>query len=478
MKKIYQLTTTLFFIAQWSFGQGDTKPNVLFIISDDLTNTAVSAYENAAGHTPNIDQLAAEGTLFTRAYCQFPVCGPSRASMLSGYYPHGSGTFGYVSGREQIGPDRQMWPQLFKDKGYYTARVSKIYHMGVPGDIEKGSDGTDDPASWTERFNSQGPEWLAEGESELVQNNPFGLKPKQGGNVMTIVKAEGDDLVHSDGKTAEKASELIRLHKDQPFFLAVGFVRPHVPFVAPKGYFDPFPYQEVVLPPKVINDWDDIPERGINYVTTKHAKMSEEQEKKAVAAYYASVSYMDAQVGKVLKTLKEEGLEDNTIVIFTSDHGFHLGEHGFWMKVSLREESVRVPLIIKIPGQQPQVCHSLVELLDLYPTVAELAGLPTPEHVQGKSLVKTLENPEHQVRDMAFSVSVRGQGHSFLLRSEKWAYIQYDEDAGGGMELFDMQHDSKQYNNLAYLPKYQPIVASFQKALRDKLEEVRNNDLR
>lgn len=478
MKEIKVLPLLFLFLIHSGFTQDLTKPNVLFIISDDLTNTAVSAYENSAGITPNIDQLAAEGILYTKAYCQFPVCGPSRASMLTGYYPHGSETFGYVSGRKNIGPDRQMLPQLFKDNGYYTARVSKIFHMGVPGDIEKGSDGTDDPASWTERFNSQGPEWMAEGSGELVQNNPFGFKQRQGGNVMTIVKAEGDDLVHSDGKTAEKASELIRKHKNKPFFIAVGFVRPHVPFVAPKNYFDLFPFQEVVLPPKVVNDWDDIPERGINYVTTKNSQMSEEQEKKAVAAYYASVSYMDAQVGKVLQTLKEEGLEENTIVIFTSDHGFHLGEHGFWMKVSLREESVRVPLIIKVPGRKPQVCNSLVELLDLYPTVAELAGLDPPSYIQGKSIAKTLDDPDYRVRDMIFSVSVRGEGHAFLLRTEKWAYIQYDEDAGGGMELFDMKHDSKQYNNLAYYPKYKTIIEGFQEALRIKLKEVRDHDLR
>ena|SRR5690554_3208495 len=458
-------------------GQSREKPNVLFIISDDLTATAVSSYENQASQTPNIDKLASEGVKYTRAYSQFPVCGPSRASLLSGYYPHATETFGYVSGRENIGPDRKMWPQLFKENGYYTARVSKIFHMGVPGDIERGSNGTDDEASWTERYNSQGPEWKAEGESELVQGNPFGTKPKQGGNVMTIVKADGDDLVHSDGRTAQKASELIRRHKDKPFFLAVGFVRPHVPFVAPKSYFEAYPYQQVVLPPKVENDWDDIPAQGINYVTSVNGKMSVDQEKKAVAAYYASVAYMDAQLGKILNTLQEEGLEDNTIVIFTSDHGFHLGEHRFWMKVSLHEESARVPLIIKVPGKKPAVCHSLTELIDLYPTIAELAGLEVPEHIQGKSLVKTLDNPSHAVREMAFSVSVYRGMEAFLLRSEKWAYIQYDEDAGSGIELYDMEYDEKQFNNLANNPQYQAVVTYFQKELKKKLQDVRTNDL-
>src|SRR5699024_6580380 len=369
------------------------------------------------------------------------------------------------------------WAQLFKKNGYYTARVSKIFHMGVPGDIVKGSNGTDDPASWTERFNSPGPEWKAKGEAELVQNNPYGKKERKGGNVMTIVKAQKGDKAHSDGKTAQKASELIRKHKDEPFFLAVGFVRPHVPFVAPKEYFKPYPYQQMVLPPKVQNDWDDIPPRGINYVTSVNAQMSVEQEKKAMAGYYAAVSYMDAQVGKVLTTLREEGLEDNTIVIFTSDHGYHLDEHRFWMKVSLHEESVRVPLIIKVPGKKPAVSNCLTELLDLYPTIADLAGLDYSPHLQGKSLVKVLDNPEFSVRDMAFSMHKRHGKFAYMLRSEGWAYIQYDEDGEGGIELYDMQEDPKQYNNLAHNPKYEEVVKRFQKALKRKLERVRNNDL-
>ena len=453
----------------------DQKPNILFIIADDLTATAVSSYENKACHTPNIDKLASEGVRYTSAYTQYPVCGPSRASFMFGYYPTATGTYGYVSGRENVGPDRKSWAQLFRENGYYTARVSKIFHMGVPIDIEEGNDGTDDPASWTEKFNSQGPEWKAPGIGELVQGNPDGTLPIKGGNVMTIVKADGDDLVHSDGKTAQKACELIREHKDEPFFLAVGFVRPHVPFVAPAKYFDPYPYENVVMPRKVEGDWEDIPKRGINYVNSKNAQMTPNQEKKAVAAYYASVAYMDAQVGKVLKTLEEEGLDDNTIVVFTSDHGFHLGEHEFWMKVSLHEESVRVPMIIKVPGKDPGVCHSFAELIDLYPTIAELAGLEYSEHLQGKSLVKTLDNPKASVRDMAFSVTQGGK--SFLLRTNKWAYIQYDEDAGSGIELFDMENDPKQYTNLAENLDYAGVVAEFKAKLKEKLREVRKNDL-
>ena len=203
--------------------------------------------------------------------------------------------------------------------------------------------------------------------------------------------------------------------------------------------------------------------------------MSLEQQQKAVAAYYASVAYMDAQVGKVLKTLKEEGLEDNTIVVFTSDHGFHLGEHDFWLKVSLHEESVRVPLIIKVPGKEAQVCTSFTELIDLYPTLADLAKLKYSRHVQGKSLKKTITNPRHAVRNIAFSVSQGGR--SFLLRDEDYAFIQYNEDASEGIELFDMHRDPKQYTNLANNPEYITVVNRFQRKLRKKLRNIRKNDL-
>ncbi|MCA9014873.1 MAG: sulfatase [Planctomycetaceae bacterium] len=451
--------------------------NVLFIISDDLTATALSCYGNKVCQTPNIDSIAAKGTRFTHAYCQATYCGPSRASFMSGYYPHASKAFGYVSPRSYIG-DRATWSQHFKNNGYYTARVSKIYHMGVPGDIEKGNDGTDDPASWTERFNSQGPEWKAPGDGETLENNPDGKKPAVGGNTFVVVEADGDDLVHSDGKTATKAVELIEKHKDEPFFLGVGFVRPHVPFVAPRSYFPLFkPYSKHILPEKVPGDWDDIPKFGINYKTSVNMKMDLRRQKKAVGGYLASVAYMDAQVGKVLDALKRAGIEDKTIVIFTSDHGYHLGEHDFWAKVSLHEESAAVPLIISVPGKQPAVCDSLAELLDLYPTVSSLCGLKVPETIQGKNLAPLLDDPSLRVRDAAFSVDPRADGNrGFLLRDDRWAYIQYKEDASAGAELYDMESDPQQFTNLVGKPEYASTVTSFQNRLAEKLKAIRTND--
>lgn len=462
---------------------GDERLNVLFIISDDLTATALSCYGNTVCQTPNIDSIAAEGVRFTRAYCQGTYCGPSRASFMSGYYPHATGVLGYKNPRPEIG-DRATWSQHFKNNGYYAARVSKIFHMGVPGGIEYGGDGrdhdnyngADDELSWTERFNSPGPEWKAEGEGETLEGNPDGKKPVVGGNTFVVVEAEGDDLVHSDGKTAVKAAELIATHKDEPFWLGVGFVRPHVPFVAPKSYYEPFlPYDSMVLPEKIPGDWDDIPKPGINYKTSENMKMDIRRQKKAMGGYYASVAYMDAQVGKVLKALRDAELEEKTIIIFTSDHGYHLGEHDFWAKVSLRDESAGVPLIIKVPGKKAAVCDSLVEMLDLYPTVASLCGLEVPDRLQGKDISPLLDDPTLEVRDAAFSVAPSRKG--FLLREQDWAYIQYEEDASKGIELFDMRKDPKQYTNLAENPEYAQVVERFKDKMARKLEEVRTNDL-
>ena len=422
MKPTYFLF--LFCLVHALTGAKEPHYNVLFIISDDLTSTALSCYGNQVCKTPNIDRIAEQGVRFTRAYCQGTYCGPSRASFMSGYYPHAIGVLGYKSPRPQIG-DRATWSQHFMNHGYHSARVSKIYHMGVPGGIEQGGHGSDDEASWHERYNSKGPEWRAPGTGETLQGNPNGKRPVVGGNTFVVVEADGDDLVHSDGKTAVRAAELISkfAQQDKPFFLGVGFVRPHVPFVAPRKYYEPFlPYSKMKLPPKVDGDWNDIPRPGINYCTSVNMKMDIRKQKKAVGGYYASVAFLDAQVGKVMKALEKSGQADRTIVIFTSDHGFHLGEHDFWAKVSL------------------------------------------------------LDDPAHAVREAAFSVAPMRKG--FLLREDRWAYIQYGENAQNGIELYDIHKDPRQYTNLAQSQDFQPVVAQFKKKMAAKLVAIRNNDLR
>ncbi|MEM7396641.1 MAG: sulfatase-like hydrolase/transferase, partial [Verrucomicrobiota bacterium] len=221
-------------------------------------------------------------------------------------------------------------------------------------------------------------------------------------------------------------------------------------------------------------DWDDIPKAGINYKTSKNMKMDVRRQKKAVGGYYASVAFMDAQVGKVMAALDEAGLRDNTIVIFTSDHGYHLGEHDFWAKVSLHEESVKVPLIISVPGRKPAVCGSMVELLDLYPTLSSLCGLEIPKRLQGLDISGTLDDPGTEVRDAAFSVNGKG----FLLREKDWAYIEYGKAGNRGAELFNMRKDPKQYTNLIGNPEYAEVAKSFKQKMAEKLVAVRTNDLK
>jgi iduronate 2-sulfatase len=258
--------------------------------------------------------------------------------------------------------------------------------------------------------------------------------------------------------------------------LGVGFVRPHVPFVAPRKYFEPFkPYDKLLLPDRVEGDWDDIPKAGINYKTSVNMKMDLRRQKKAVGGYYACVTYMDAQVGKVLQTLRDRGLQDNTIVIFTSDHGYHLGEHDFWAKVSLRDESAMVPLIICVPGKPAAVCESFVELVDLYPTIASLCGLSVPNHLQGKDISRMLDDPSYEVRDATFSVAPSSNG--FLLREDRWAYLQYAEHASHGQELFDMHADPNQFTNLVESSEHADEVKRLRSKLTQKLTEVRDNDL-
>jgi iduronate 2-sulfatase len=391
--------------------------------------------------------------------------------MLFGYYPYATKATGYTSGRKEVGPDKDSWPQHFRKNGYHSARISKVFHMGVPTDIAPGKDGADDPDSWDEAFNSPGPESKAPGTGETLQNNPDGLKKgAAGGNRFSVVEADGDDLVHSDGKTAQKAVELINQYKDmdKPFFLAVGFVRPHVPLVAPRKYFAPYAFDEMVLPPKIPGDWDDIPKNPGNRRTSESLQMDIPQQKKLIRAYYASVSYMDAMTGKVVKALEKSGQRDNTIVIFTSDHGYHLGEHDLWSKVSIHEESAQVPLIICVPGKQPAVCNSLVELLDLYPTVSALCGLQVPGNVQGRNISVMLDDPKVKVRD---AILCSGKGR--LYREDRWALLYYGKNG----ELYDMVNDPKQYNNLFDEPDYAQILANLKVKLKAKLNEVEQNDL-
>ena len=383
---------------------------------------------------------------------------------------------GYTSPRPAIG-ERATWSQHFKNAGYYTARVSKIYHMGVPGGIEEGGDGADDPASWTERFNSPGPEWKAPGAGETLEGNPDGKKPVVGGNTFVVVEADGDDLVHSDGKTAAKAVELIGEARRQAILPGRRFR------AAARAVRCAEEILRAVLALRQAAAADQSAGRLGRHSQGRHQLQDqrehedgppppEEGRRRLLRGGGLSWTRRSARCST---PCEKSGQADNTIVIFTSDHGYHLGEHDFWAKVSLHDESAMVPLIIRVPGKKPAVCHSLVELLDLYPTVASLCGLEVPARLQGKDISRMFDDPQHTVRDAAFCVAPSSKG--FLLREDKWAYIQYGEDASQGIELFDMAEDPKQYTNLAARSEFADVVKDFQAKLAAKLRAVRDNDL-
>ena len=450
--------------------------NVVFIIADDLSAEALACYGNSQCRTPAIDRLAEQGLRFERAYSQFPVCGPSRAALMSGMYPQAIGVVGNGSSRQftnNLG-DRPSFSQHFKNHDYFTARVSKIYHMRVPGDITAGVDGPDHHASWTERFNCQAPEWMSQGQHAHLSHERLNRDPEKHyglgfGTAFYVVKGSTNGAEQADDQAAEKAIEILGEVKDKPFFLAVGFVRPHVPLVAPAKFYEPYPPAEMKLPARWSDDWSDIPKAGISHNSLRigFAGNSAKQQE-VLAAYYASVAYMDYQVGRILAALDELDLRKNTIVVFTSDHGYHLGEHDFWQKMSLHEESVRIPLIVSVPGKNPAVTESLSEQIDIFPTLSELCELPVPEHCQGVSLAPLFDDPNQVLRTEAYCT--RGNGH--LLRTNRWAYIEYRD---GTQELYDMLQDPKQFTNLAATGKHHETVQSLKQQLQAKLSQINSS---
>ena len=447
--------------------------NVLFIISDDLTAESLSCYGNSQCHTPHIDAVASRGLMLTNAYCQYPVCGPSRAAMMSGMYPQSIGVTGNGSAArftDNMG-QRPTMSGLFRSHGYYTARVSKIYHMRVPGDITAGVDGPDHVASWTERFNCQAPEWMTAGEHTHLTNEKLRRLPDEHynlgfGGAFYVVKGSSDGDEQPDAQAATKAIELLEQHGNQPFFLAVGLVRPHVPLVAPASFYTPYPSDEMKLAPTIDGDWDDIPAAGISKNSKSIGLEGHlDRQREVLSAYYASVAFMDTQVGRIIAALDRLQLRENTIVVFTSDHGYHLGEHDFWQKMSLHEESTRIPLVISVPGEKPSTSGSLAEQIDIYPTLAELCGLEVPEHCQGKSLKSLFADPSATIHDWVYCLKNR----SHLLRTQQWALIEHPD---GSSELYNMVSDPRQYTNLADESGQATILAELKRSLAAKLRAI------
>ncbi len=433
--------------------------NVLFIATDDM-NCELGVYGHPVVKTPHLDRLAARGTRFDRAYCQFPLCSPSRTSLLTGLRPDTTQVYDLKKHFRSVLPDVVTLPQLFRKSGYVAARVGKIYHYGVPGDI--GTDGLDDRPSWDSVFNPRGRDKDEEGK--LVNHTP-----KRGlGSSLSFLAADGTDEEQTDGLGATEAVRLIEAHKDRPFFIACGFYRPHCPYVAPKAWFERTPLDRVRVP-EVSESWL----QGIPKPATASTSpwpwfgVMEPQAREALQAYWASIAFVDAQVGRLLDALDRNGLTDRTVVVFWGDNGYHTGEHGLWKKQSLFENSARIPLLLAAPGQKTKGrgCGRTVELVDLYPTLADLCGLEPPPGLAGRSLRSLLDDPQAAWDKPAFTQVWRGAFPGHSVRTERWRCTVWD-DGKQGVELYDYDTDPGEQRNLADDPKHAATLASLRELIR------------
>ena len=446
-----KLTITLLLLSVK--GSLTAKPNILFIAADDLS-CAVGCYGDPIAKTPNLDRLAATGTCFLNAYNQLPLCNPTRASVMTGLRPDTIKVYDLDRHFRDEVPEAVTLSQQFMKHGWWAGRVGKIYHYNVPASI--GTDGFDDPPSWQNTINPIG-------RDKTDEHLVFNAEPhRKISAALSWLAAEGKDEEQTDGMIATEAIKLMEEKKGEPFFVAAGFFRPHTPFVAPKKYFDMYPLETLRLPYAPKDDREDVPTAAFAHnCPIPHYGLDEVTCLKAMQAYYACVSFIDAQVGRMLDALDRLELTDNTIVVFWSDHGYHLGEHnGIWQKRTLFEQGAKAPLIIRNPKAEGkgQPCRRIVEFVDIYPTLTELAGLPTPKQVEGRSLKRLLDNPLTQWNGTAITQVLRPADNRLKepvmgrsIRTERWRYSDWGEGKYGE-ELYDHFADPMEFNNLALNP--------------------------
>lgn len=428
--------------------QARRRPNVLFISTDDMNN-ALSCYGHPVVKTPNIDRLAARGVRFDRAYCQFALCSPSRTSVMTGLAPDTTKVYDLQKHFRSEIPDVVTLSQCFQKNGYFAARVGKIYHYGNPGQI--GTDGLDDAPSWNVRVNPKGID--KDEEPKLTNHTP---ERKGVGSQISFYASPAPDDQHTDGMVAAETIKLMEKNKDKPWFLAAGFYRPHCPFIAPQKYFDMYP-AEKMEPIKYTEGENTIAPQWAYFTKPPNWNMTRRQIQEALQAYYASISFVDANVGKLLDALDRLGVADNTVVVFWSDHGYGTGEHGQWMKQTVFEAASRVPFLVAAPAAKSKGKGSprTVELLDLYPTLTDLCGLQqVPANLHGKSLRPLLDNPNAKWDRPAVSQVSRnagGQGKTLMgysIRTERFRYTEW-KDGAEGAELYDYEKDPREMQNLA-----------------------------
>jgi len=452
-------------LTQSSFAQqqkAEPMPDVIFIAIEDIA-PLFGCYGHPVVKTPNIDALAGRGVLFKKAYCQVPVCNPSRACVSTGLRPETTGVFGNSTDwRKRIPQGMLTLPEFFRDSGYETVICGKIHHHPrYFADADEQAQKRED-RMWhkklkaTSKWNMRPPltpkaprpDWLEEDHyiARSLKWGPSGLK----------------DAEQRDGAIAHAVAEELKEKHDKPLYMAVGLHATHYDLRAPDKYFDMYPPNKITLPNNPPNDLDDVPHKYSAFNTTDDKWLNEKEKRRVIAAYYACISYIDACVGVITDALKQTGRQDNTIICLWGDHGMHLGEHFLWRKLTLFENAARVPFIIVAPGQAKSsvLCNRPVELIDVYPTLADLCGLKASERLEAVSMKPLLEDPARPWKKAAFTSQ---SSNNRSLRTKRWRYTEW----GGpeNAELYDHENDPGEFTNLARNPKYAATVAELSKLL-------------
>lgn len=428
-----------------------TDKNVLFIIVDDL-NTTLGCYGHPIVKTPNIDRLAAMGVQFNNGYCNFPVSGPSRSSFLTGLYPE---TINILDNRKTLASvlgDRTTLPALFRQNGFHTMGIGKVFH---------GKSDNNDPKAWDEEYNFED---TALGKTGEGRNMTAGAL-----SWCEWMAANGDDEDLRDGQSAKKAVEFIMQQNEKPFFIALGLHKPHDPFIAPKQYFDMYPL-EICTPPALPKGWKPPFKHTFPNETAIFNKFTEQDKREFLRSYYACTSYMDAQVGKVIKALEATGQLENTLIILMGDHGYHLGEHNWWNKVTMFEKGTNAPFIVvgQSVRKKGSISNALFEYVDIYPTFVDIFKLKNaPRDLEGKSFKKVLSKPSKAFRTSVTAIVNRGDKRGRMVKNEQWRYIEWD-DARMGVELYNQTNDPIEYVNLANDPAYASVLNEMKKTMHKK----------
>lgn len=456
-----RLTTLTAFVASLGLPFAAAEPprpmNVLFIVVDDL-RPELGCYGVKEVISPNIDRLAEKGMLCRHAYAQYPVCNPSRASFLSGKRPDETGIVSNSVPFRKALPDLVSLPQLFRQNGYFTAGIGKIFHLAEPRNGKTVL--FEDPLSW---------DYFHDSLRGTTRNGRNGEGRKLAADRLSWCSwqaAEGGDLDQPDGQNAAAAIRILEEHRDQPFFIGLGFHKPHDPFIAPKKYFDLYPEGET----KLAAEPEDRSKR-VKYALpndTDFASFTDQERREFKRAYQACVSFTDAQIGKVFAAMDRLKLWENTIVILIGDHGYHLGEHEWWNKVTVYERGAGAPMIVWVPGAKGmgRPTNALIEFLDIYPTLVDYAGLKPPHALSGESLRLVMENPAVPGKSAAYTQVNRGKSIGRSVRTARWRYTEWGPDGKDGIELYDHSNDSGEYHNLGMKPESAETTKELTKLLK------------